>query len=400
MTTLRVVKVSVAEKKFNPDQPRVPAGDPRGGQWAAEGGGAKAVFKNDEASLLWKDCVGIGAQAKTANDFLSFFAVDGYSAEMTVGQVAKNEDLTKTMLIVRYSHLDGTRGGILEIRLDKDNLGFVKAGEDASGSYIYSDFDEPNLEDVLERRITKSSVRDALGWHGVFVDLAPADGSFYSQQERTLFDAGTLPESEWERMWYDGVNALKQDTGSPDAWRFQAYWGAWAGEERDHLQSVAWDRAQRTASMSTNDDITNAAALLEKDRETNSKAQKAYDSVYRRTQEFFKSQGLKPEDEVVLYRGMILSKAEHPNLSNAVRGEKVAVKPRPLSSFSANAYSASQFALHRKHGEVGLVFGVRVPVKAIFSHWTTGFGAFAVNEAVVHGSWLADHPWEVIRRYE
>ena len=30
-----------ADKAYNPDQPRHPAGDPRGGQWAAEGGGAE-----------------------------------------------------------------------------------------------------------------------------------------------------------------------------------------------------------------------------------------------------------------------------------------------------------------------------------------------------------------------
>jgi len=38
-------RLRTAEKKYNPDQPRHPEGDPRGGQWAAQGGAAGANDK-------------------------------------------------------------------------------------------------------------------------------------------------------------------------------------------------------------------------------------------------------------------------------------------------------------------------------------------------------------------
>lgn len=47
------------ERKYNPDQPRVPAGDPRGGQWTAGGGGGRSsdqqrirVAQNDDPNTL------------------------------------------------------------------------------------------------------------------------------------------------------------------------------------------------------------------------------------------------------------------------------------------------------------------------------------------------------------
>lgn len=37
---LRRLRMTIAQKRFNPSQPRVPAGNPDGGQWVGEGGGS------------------------------------------------------------------------------------------------------------------------------------------------------------------------------------------------------------------------------------------------------------------------------------------------------------------------------------------------------------------------
>ncbi len=96
MTTLRVVKVSVAEKKFNPDQPRVPAGDPQGGQWAAEGGAgsesAPVGHPQGKVTVKVKDF----AQGYEDNELQRFgmtkdhikrmLSLPGYDTSITIGR--------------------------------------------------------------------------------------------------------------------------------------------------------------------------------------------------------------------------------------------------------------------------------------------------------------------------
>ncbi len=48
LATLRLLR---ALKRFNPQQPRVPAGSPNGGQWASGGNGSGAISSSGDAAL-------------------------------------------------------------------------------------------------------------------------------------------------------------------------------------------------------------------------------------------------------------------------------------------------------------------------------------------------------------
>jgi hypothetical protein len=90
--------------------------------------------------------------------------------------------------------------------------------------------------------------------------------------------------------------------------------------------------------------------------------------IYAETQEWFKKQGLKPDDKVKLYRGVI----------NEITSGKYALQP--LSSFSFVKSVAKEFSSNS-----GTVFYINVPVKNIFSTPLTGIGCTGEFEAVVIG---------------
>jgi hypothetical protein len=90
---------------------------------------------------------------------------------------------------------------------------------------------------------------------------------------------------------------------------------------------------------------------------------------------------LKPDDTIVVYRGMILEEKV------GVIESADNVRWRPLSSWSTNQNTASS-----TFGDPGTdpdrrgyVFASEVPVRNIFSHWSTGFGCANEHEVVVLG---------------
>jgi hypothetical protein len=81
------------ERKYRPDQARVPAGNPDGGQWTSEGGGA-GNGRNDPrvVSDAMPDAVKPGAQYAQNRSRGSGFApvmINGMEAEPTPGQAAR-----------------------------------------------------------------------------------------------------------------------------------------------------------------------------------------------------------------------------------------------------------------------------------------------------------------------
>ena len=56
------------QRKYRPDQPRVPAGNPDGGQWTSEGGGSSAVSRARRLAEVIQICVTSG-KSLTTNEF-------------------------------------------------------------------------------------------------------------------------------------------------------------------------------------------------------------------------------------------------------------------------------------------------------------------------------------------
>jgi hypothetical protein len=60
------------------------------------------------------------------------------------------------------------------------------------------------------------------------------------------------------------------------------------------------------------------------------------------------------------------------------------VRWRPLSSWSFDESTGKEFAVPEE-GERGYLFVSEVPVRNIFSHWSTGFGCANEHEVIVLG---------------
>jgi hypothetical protein len=159
-----------------------------------------------------------------------------------------------------------------------------------------------------------------------------------------------------------------------------SYQEAWASKSNDHggLQ----DNLQKEAERRLRAEGEDTAPLDPGQQVPESITAKAvYDSIYNRTQAYFRAQGLKPDDTIVVYRGMILEEKV------GVIESADNVRWRPLSSWSTNQNTASS-----TFGDPGTdpdrrgyVFASEVPVRNIFSHWSTGFGCANEHEVVVLG---------------
>lgn len=142
-------------------------------------------------------------------------------------------------------------------------------------------------------------------------------------------------------------------------------------------------------------------------------AEVAAESIYKRTQEWFKERGFKPDDEIILYRGMTdaylkraLGKPEWKKQTVQQEGdiepvthtyglyEDVTVTLQPLSSFSFSPYVAQDFAAWRatqtaltaeERGHRPAVIAARVKVRDIFSTPFTGHGCLPEREIIVLG---------------
>ena len=159
-----------------------------------------------------------------------------------------------------------------------------------------------------------------------------------------------------------------------------SYQEAWASKSNDHggLQ----DNLQKEAERRLRAEGEDTAPLSPEQQVPESiTARAAYESIYNRTQAYFRAQGLKPDDTIVVYRGMRLKQtAEIIESADNVRW-------RPLSSWTTNQNTASStFASPiTDFRSRGYVFAVEVPVRDIFSHWSTGFGCANEHEVVLLG---------------
>ena len=158
-----------------------------------------------------------------------------------------------------------------------------------------------------------------------------------------------------------------------------SYQESWASKSNDHggLQ----DNLQKEAERRLKAEGEDTAPLDPGQQVPESITAKAvYESVYNRTQAYFKAQGLKPDDTIVVYRGIILE--EKVGIIESADN----VRWRPLSSWSTNQNTAAGvFGVPGSANARGYVFASEVPVRNIFSHWSTGFGCANEHEVVVLG---------------
>ena len=227
----------------------------------------------------------------------------------------------------------------------------LKQGEStgASAVRVYSDLEEKLSWDEA-RNGSRESIKDA---------GATAGGK---DVEKYLADHYKAPPSG---AGYDIVSS---------------YQSAWAHSSNDHggIQDSLQKEAERRLKAENED-----TAPLDPDQQVPESvtAKAVYESVYARTQAYFKAQGLKPDDTIVVYRGMRL------NENVGVIESADNVRWRPLSSWSTNQNTAQYgFGNPGSDSDVrGYVFASEVPVRNIFSHWSTGLGCADEHEVVVLG---------------
>jgi len=123
------LKVQPGKKKYNPDQPRVPAGDPQGGQWTSGGEGSTPQAE-DKPKLQ-------GAPDGSAYDFVAGKRGMG-TGKIPKGSILTPADGSPPFRVERsngfvISGLEiGRRGMPRDARID---LRITDAGLDLSGSF-------------------------------------------------------------------------------------------------------------------------------------------------------------------------------------------------------------------------------------------------------------------------
>lgn len=103
---------------------------------------------------------------------------------------------------------------------------------------------------------------------------------------------------------------------------------------------------------------------------------------YDATQAFFRAQGVKPTDTIILYRG---HGSETPPPQWQPGGRRQAIAMQPLSSWSAHLETANHFTYESPYSRI---IAAHVPVSRIFSTERTGLGAklfLPEAEAIVLG---------------
>lgn len=180
---------------------------------------------------------------------------------------------------------------------------------------------------------------------------------------------------------------------------------AWAttsnnhGNYQDSLQFEAYTRSQGDSVSTTAPGLKIAAQRTERIRE---QAAAVFNNIYERTQQYFRQQGIGPDDELVIYRGMVFDRLDpsYRKVFFAQNDAEIGFMSNPLSSFSMHYGIAEMFAGPDRAERFGVVVGVRVPAKAIFAHWSTGFGCADEDEVVVMGDYLARTKMYKVSHYE
>ena len=113
--------------------------------------------------------------------------------------------------------------------------------------------------------------------------------------------------NEREYISARGADEIAKDTDLT-SWEASRYQEAWAGASNNG--GGPQDALQILASEMSGDHAPLEPEQLEvqNDEDTMGKASEVFDSVYLRTQAYFESQGLGPNDTIVVYRGMTLDK--------------------------------------------------------------------------------------------
>jgi len=107
-------------------------------------------------------------------------------------------------------------------------------------------------------------------------------------------------------------------------------------------------------------------------------AKVAYESVKRRTQEFFESKGYDPEDEVLIFRGQGQGQFQGKDIKNGSYIKWEDIDLHPLSSWSFNPATAYSFA----DGGNGVVMVATIKVKDIINYSITGWGCINEEEVI------------------
>ncbi len=433
------------EKTYDPSQPRWPAGDERGGQWRPEGGQpqiAGAPARLDEFT--------------DADTFMRLMSRPGLTTNVSMAiterEITREGQFPRTTVDIMVTWTDPEMPDFNpDFYPGSARFTLVKGatGEVVLESFDYKVFTQKNgLREIdweYNDRIWNAIGEPIdLGWkspHQVRVsDLAPLPGGeTFSMTEKSLrFDEEwmrikqmekdelneffvrrygvSLPypeaatsESFRQYIKWRGENSLAADgVSSAEAARVQTAWATSAhdnGDWQDVIHVVAAEKSGEKDDLVWFDGMTAAQArrgdaLAGNDSvKTFDEGARAYQSVYRRTQEYLQSKRIKPDDTLVLYRGMWISDASpvFGSLKDMLPGDKIRVKPRPLSSFSLSHTVAKSFGPgDAMPGQYGVTFAVRVPAKAVFSHWSTGFGCADEEEMIVLGEYLNDAPWEIV----
>ncbi len=417
-----VSRISVTEKKYNPSQPRAPKGSPDGGQWVDDtstaGGSASNVqFRSGTHQEDIDRLDTFGAAGGNVERLKQALAVQGYDAEVMIswtrGWSGEWSDAVTFTVLADYTK-DGERVGRIVIQAVQGETGIITLEEfDPAAPFENQEF----LDAVREQEISDQlkEAMPSMGWvdrlEARRTPLSPQIiNDYYSERERALltFPHGYSPDNAAHKQQREdvktaGETALTRDGLDADlAHEIQR---AWANTSNDHgswqdvMQVEALERfsskdaahIQVTTGMSAVRDTRRMYPENAKEGARNIRA--AYNSVYRRTQEFFKEKGLGPDDEIVLYRGV---KKEDYEWGDAKAGQKIKISPRPLSSWSLSYETARGFAIPA-YKQVGLVYAVKVPVKYAFAHASTGYGCLNEEEVILLGDGLVGRELEITR---
>lgn len=119
-------------------------------------------------------------------------------------------------------------------------------------------------------------------------------------------------------------------------------------------------------------------------------------AMYNRTQAELAKQGLKPDDNVLMYRGVVLDRDRAPKGDIS---EKINYTGNAIESWSASAAVARQFGGNVDYQRVGFVLAMNVPVRNIITSARTGFGCLREAEFVIAGS-VPGSQSTIIYRYD
>jgi hypothetical protein len=202
--------------------------------------------------------------------------------------------------------------------------------------------------------------------HAEIVNQAELIGQYKeqgaSELDKTLEEAG-LKSGSWNG---DAVQAAWADTSND------------RGGPQDKLQAEAQRRLPSDVQTDDTTGMKIARVDMERHPGEDEAAALTYDSIQERTQEYLRSKGYEPDDEILVYRGIdgpfgeqLSSKLEPGDSAEVVRS-------RPLSSWSLDPMTARSFS-----SQAGVVVASKVRAGDIFSHFATGFGCMYENEVVL-----------------